>query len=134
MTYNHIKKVINIAKKKTILIVEDDKEIHSIYKSILGKNYDLAITEDAESARAWLKKKKADLMILDIMLPNEGGDSFLADIKEDPRLNGLKVICVTVLGDLTDKLKKIDPKIICVPKPFDGKQLMDAIEKRLKER
>ncbi|MBU0536769.1 MAG: response regulator [Nanoarchaeota archaeon] len=115
-------------KKKTILVVEDDPEMQSIYKEMLESDYDLIIADNSRKARSLLEANKVDLMILDIILPDETGDSFLAHLKKMPRFENLQVLAITVLGDLTYELCKIDPKIIGVAKPFDRKKLLKIIK------
>lgn len=122
-----------MAEKKNILIVEDDADMQRIYKIVLGENYNLIIADNTKDAMKQLEKNKADLMLLDIILPRETGDTFLAHLKQMPKYKKLKVIAITVLGDITGQLKKIDPEATCIPKPFDKEKLLKEIEKRLKE-
>jgi len=114
--------------KKTILIVEDDKDMHLIYKSMLEDRYDLRIAENTEKAMEELKKKKPDLMILDIILPKESGEVFFQRLKKIKAYKSLKVLCITVLGDVSDFFQKIDPATGCLPKPLDKTKLLNKIK------
>ena len=122
-----------MAEKNKILIVEDDTDMQRIYKIVLGENYNLIIADNTKDALKQLEKGGIKLMLLDIILPHETGDTFLAHLKQMPKFKKLKVIAITVLGDITGQLKKIDPKTTCIPKPFDKEKLIKEIEKRLKE-
>lgn len=122
-----------MAEKKKILIVEDDADMQQIYKIVLKEKYSLVMAEDTKDALKQLEKSKIDLMILDIILPGETGDTFLIRLKQMPKFKKLKVIAITVLGDITGQIKKIDPEATCIPKPFDKEMLLKEIEKRLKE-
>ncbi|MBD3313148.1 response regulator [Candidatus Woesearchaeota archaeon] len=118
----------DIMEKKKILVVEDDQDTIDIYKEILDKEYDLLVAEDTKKARELLEKHKPDLMILDIILPEESGDAFLAQIKDSNKYKRLKVLAVTVLGDVTYELCKIDPDVVSISKPFDKAKLLKTIK------
>ncbi len=115
--------------KKTILIVEDDADMQYLYKKILAKEYNLRIVSNTEAAKKILGKDKIHLMILDIILPKQTGDIFLTYLKQKPEFKDLKVLCITVLGDVTKQLKFIDPNVRCLAKPFKD----EILEKEIKE-
>lgn len=120
-----------MTKKKTLLIVEDEKEMQTMYQDMLGEKYKLITAGDTKSALNKLKKNKVGLMILDIILPGETGDTFLFKLKQMPQFKDLRVLCVTVLGDLSTQLKKGDPHIACLPKPFDKEKLLRLVSKMI---
>lgn len=120
--------------KKTLLIVEDDKDTQTIYKHMLGKQYDLKIAGNTKVAMDYLNKDRIDLMILDIILPGEAGDSFFVKLKSNPKFSDLKTIIVTVIGDLTTEIGRIDPKISAIAKPFNKDELLEIIRKKIEER
>ncbi len=122
-------------KNKTILIVEDDEEINFAYKEILSSDYKLIIVNNTKDALKKLEKNKVNLMILDIVLPNESGDIFFKRIKQDKKYKNLKTIVITVLGDVSDYFKSIDEKnTICIPKPFTKRNLLLSIEEMLNKK
>lgn len=118
-------------KGAKILIVEDNQDIQTLYKDILKNTYDITIVDNAFAATDKLRDEKYDLMILDIILPDKGGDSFLAEIKKKPEFKDLKVMVVTVLGDVKDQIAASDPDATCLAKPFTKEQLLDEINSTL---
>lgn len=119
--------------KKTILIVEDDKDMMKIYEEMLGDKYHLWKAFDADEARKLLEKDHIDLMILDMILPKETGDTFFVKLRSHPKYEKVKTIVVTVMGDITEQLQKIDPQVTCIPKPFEKEHLLKVIEEKLKD-
>jgi len=115
-----------VHKQKNILIVEDNKDMQIIYKNILGGKYHLLIAGNTKEAMFKLQRTKIDLMMLDIILPKETGDTFLVHIRQKPKFNYLKVLVVTVLGNITEQLRKIDPNVVCIAKPFDESNLLSV--------
>ena len=66
--------------KQHILIVDDELEIRKIIQEILNdEGYSTAIASSAEEARKQASKKKPDLVLLDIWMPDEDGISLLKD-------------------------------------------------------
>jgi DNA-binding response OmpR family regulator len=70
-------------------------------------------------------------MILDIILPRESGEVFFTRLKKINAYKSLKVLCVTVLGDVSDYFQKIDPKTECMPKPLDKQKLLNKIKEMM---
>ncbi|MFH2028352.1 MAG: response regulator [Nanoarchaeota archaeon] len=118
--------------KKNILIVEDDADMQMIYKDIIKNGYSVIAVSNVEDARKELKKKKADLMILDIILPKVQGDTFFSELKSSKQYKDMPIIVISVIGDLTPQLRQIDPKVVSIAKPFKKEELLAAIDKKLK--
>jgi len=74
-----------------------------------------------------LKRHKPDLMILDIIVPPDGGDKFYEKIKSMPAFNDLNVLIISVLGEMEDFAKKYAPNSLSLGKPFTKKDLLRTI-------
>lgn len=87
--------------KKTILIVEDDSYIVTYLKAKLEKHFNTITALNAKAARKALRQQLPNLILLDIIMPDEDGFSFLEDIKrkESPYHN----IPVIVLSNLSQQ-------------------------------
>ena len=82
-----------------ILLIEDDPFLIDIYSTKLKKSgFRVGIAKDGEEALAKLKKKKPDLVVLDIVLPHLDGWEILANIKTSSRWKDLRVIILSNLG------------------------------------
>lgn len=118
--------------KKTILVIEDEPDMQRLYKEILS-GYAVIPALNTKQAMDKLKRaKKIDLILLDIILPGNHGDRFLKEIKQMPKYAKIPVICVTVVSDLEKTIQKIDPKAGFIAKPFENKEFLSAIKKKLK--
>ena len=68
-----------------IYIVEDDSSIRELEQYALQSNgYETTGCEDAASFWAALRSGRPDLVILDVMLPDEDGYQILAKLRADP--------------------------------------------------
>ena len=120
--------------KKTLLLVEDDSDTQAAYKDLFT-GYNIVQVYDTAKAAEALKKKKIDLIVLDIMLPKQTGDEFLKELRQDPKYKKYRkipVVCVSVISEKEEEYKKIDPTLVFIAKPFSNEELLAAIKKKIK--
>jgi len=121
-----------VAKKKKILIIEDEENIANAQKMILEDDYSVSIAFDGESGLEKLREIKPDLVVLDLMLPNRGGYDVCYSVRQDPSLAKTKILMVTALNQSLDKNKGVmvgtDEYLT---KPFEPSQLLNAVRKLL---
>lgn len=61
-----------------ILVVDDEPDIRQLVQEILeDEGYDVAVAENAEQAKELRRKRRPDLVLLDIWMPGEDGISLL---------------------------------------------------------
>ncbi len=119
---------------KKILIVEDEKDAQTLYNDILGEKYELDFASDVDQAKKKLESNGfIDLMILDIILPKKTGDSFFVELKGEAKYQDLKVLCVSILGDVVEGLRKYDEKLEFLAKPIKSEELMKAVFKLIRD-
>jgi DNA-binding response OmpR family regulator len=107
-----------------ILIVDDDQELGAMVCDYLGQNGLLAATvPDGSAMDAWLADNKAELLILDLMLPGEDGLSIAR------RLSGkLPFIVLSARGDETDRIVGLELGADdYLSKPFNPRELLARI-------
>lgn len=88
-----------IKNKKKVIVVDDVKFVRDSLKKILSENGCEIIGEAAEGKELLdiLKKKKADLIILDIKMPGMDGMTALGHVKKD--YSNTKVIMCSAVTD-----------------------------------
>lgn len=92
-----------------IYIVEDDASIRELEQYALQTNgYDTAGCEDGASFWAALRSQLPDLVILDVMLPDEDGYQILAKLRANPATAAIPVIMVTAKTSEIDVVKGLD--------------------------
>lgn len=87
---------------KKILIVEDDKNINMMIQLILKNkklDWEFRSGRDAEEALEVLKTYKADLVLIDLMLPKMDGAELIKKIKGDPSLAQCRLAVLTATKD-----------------------------------
>lgn len=84
---------------KKILLVEDDPLLIDIYTTKLeGGGYRVAVEEKGDRVIEAIQEEKPDLIILDIVLPNQDGWAILQDIRSRPEFSNIKVVVLSNLG------------------------------------
>ena len=103
---------------RTILIVEDDIDIHNLEKTLLEENgYNTLSAFSGTEALLLLEHKKFDLVLLDIMLPGMFGDEVIKKLKEEREI---PVIAVTSKDDKESKISMFNNGVDdYITKPFD---------------
>lgn len=87
----------------------------------------LQVAGDGEEAMAFLKregkyssKPRPDIILLDLNLPKKDGRAVLAEIKEDPNLQTIPVVILTMSASEEDVLKSYSLHANCyITKPVD---------------
>ena len=117
-----------------ICILEDDDNIREIENFAL-KNCGF-VTEPAASAKEFweiMEHKIPQLILLDIMLPDEDGLSVLKKLRATPRTAKLPVIMLTALGTTEDIVKGLDAGADdYLVKPFSFQELEARIKALLR--
>lgn len=112
-----------MAEQKTILIVDDDREILKMLKSFLEeKNFKTLVAENGTRAIQLSAQTKPDVMITDLLLPGMHGIDLVRIIKEKYQIPIIVMSGVYKGGELSDFLESpnVDSYFI---KPFKIDQL-----------
>jgi len=88
-------------KKPTILIIDDEKDFcHFMRMNLESTNkYKIFVSTNARSGIKTAIRKKPDLVLLDIMMPNISGFGVLQKLKENINTTSIPVIMLTALSD-----------------------------------
>lgn len=117
-----------------IYIVEDDKNISEI-ESFALKNAGHETKEfaDGKSFSRELMEKKPDLILLDVMLPDEDGLTILKKLRERRETRKIPVIMVTAKTTELDKVKGLDNGADdYMTKPFGVMELVSRVKALLR--
>ena len=119
-------------KKKLILIAEDDISIRTVLSTELENKYDLKLTDNCAQLWNWVSDGLGDLIILDIMMPDENGLDLIPKIKEIR--SDIKIIVISAQSTILTAMQAVEKGAYeYLAKPFDLKELNKVIEKALSE-
>lgn len=115
---------------KTILIVEDDKDINKMLQKVLKINgYNIKSAYSGTEALL-LHNDDVDLIILDLMLPGKSGEEIINELK---KIKNVPVIVTSAINDIDKKLNLFNLGADdYVTKPFNNDELLARIKVHLK--
>ena len=122
--------------KKKILIVEDEKVLAEMYRDKLkAADFQVNLAFSSEEGIEILKKKKIDLVLLDILLPKENGITFLKKMKQVKNASKIPVVAFSNYDDSETKKEalKLGAKDYLIKTQFTPKELLEEIKKYFKK-
>jgi CheY-like chemotaxis protein len=118
---------------KKILFADDEEDIVRVVSFRLNKaGFQVITVPDGEQALEVLKKQKIDLALLDLRMPNVGGEQVCRFIKETDGFKHIPVILLTATAHLSlaEKAKSVKADAF-VGKPFDFNDLLERVKSLL---
>jgi CheY-like chemotaxis protein len=124
---------------KKILIVDDDKDLREVMKTVLGKQYEVREAGSAKEGLAAVAKFLPDLVLLDVMMETlSAGFDLARELRTGKKTSQIKILMITNV----DKAMKIDyqsetgdkswlPADGYIVKPVDPKELLAMVQKLL---
>lgn len=119
-----------VARKKRIIVVEDDINLNKLISYNLAKDgYTVESVYDGVSAKERIAKDIFDVVVLDIMLPDIDGFRICAYIKDNPTAYKTFVVFLTARAESLDKIcGSIVGADYYLTKPFSVAKLMGIIK------
>ena len=121
-------------KMALIYIVEDDENIREIETIALkNSNYMVCAFEKAKDFYRKLEDIMPDLVLLDVMLPDESGYDIVRKLRKDPTTRQLPIIMVTAKTAEMDMIKGLDEGADdYIKKPFSIMELITRVKALLR--
>lgn len=121
--------------KKRILVVDDEPALTRMVKLVLEKsgNYEVRTENQGTMAIPAAREFKPDLIFLDVMMPDMGGDEVSTLLKEDEALSKIPFIFMTAIVT-PDEVEETGSNIggnLFLAKPVKPDQLLATIEATL---
>ena len=106
-----------------LLIVDDDQRIRELLQKYLMRNgFMVSIARDAAQAKRLLKGLAFDLIVLDIMMPEQNGLSLTRELRETI---DTPILLLTARNEVEDRISGLEAGADdYLPKPFEPKELL----------
>ncbi|MEM6379885.1 MAG: ATP-binding protein, partial [Bacteroidota bacterium] len=122
-------------EKANVLIVEDNVEMNNFLQQILSPYFFCQSAMDGQQGLELLNKRKVDLIISDVMMPNMDGFTFREKVSEIDAFKDLPFIMLTARADDQDKIRGLQLGVNdYMPKPFNTQELIARIHNLLKNK
>ncbi|GBR06003.1 nitrogen regulation protein NR(I) [Acetobacter oeni] len=115
----------------TILIADDDRSIRTVLSQALGRaGYQVRTTASAAALWQWVEDGEGDLVITDVVMPDENGLDLIPRIRR--ARPDLRVLVMSAQSTLVTAVKATQRGAFeYLPKPFDLTELLAVVERAL---
>jgi two-component system nitrogen regulation response regulator GlnG len=115
----------------TVLVADDDRSIRTVLTQALGRSgYQVRTTSNAATLWRWVEEGEGDLVITDVVMPDENGLDLIPRIK---RIRpDLRVVVMSAQSTLMTAVKAAQRGAFeYLPKPFDLQELLAVVARAL---
>ncbi|SCA55167.1 fused DNA-binding response regulator in two-component regulatory system with GlnL: response regulator; sigma54 interaction protein [Candidatus Terasakiella magnetica] len=115
----------------TILVADDDAAIRTVLNQALGRaGYEVRVTGNASTLWRWVSEGEGDLVITDVVMPDENGLDLIPRIKKiRPEM---RCIVMSAQNTLMTAVRATERGAFeYLPKPFDLNELLSVIKRAL---
>jgi DNA-binding response OmpR family regulator len=121
--------------KKTILVIEDDKDIRdTVTYALKQEGYNVISSENSKILLS-LEQYKPDLILLDNWLTewksDANGQQLSKQLKSDPKTSHIPIIILSAVSNIKE-IAEAGMSDGYLKKPFDLTELYDVVKKHLK--
>ena len=87
-------------EKKRILAVDDDASLCEFYETSLNlMGFDVRVAANARAAKESILLRRPDLILMDIMMPDQDGISLTRELRNDRKTSDIPIVMVSGLAD-----------------------------------
>jgi len=119
------------ANPPVILVADDDRAIRTVLtQALVRQGYDVRTTSNAATLWRWVADGQGQLVITDVIMPDENGLDLIPRIKKiRPEL---RIIVMSAQNTLATAVKATERGAFeYLPKPFDLRALVNVVERAL---
>jgi len=116
-----------------VLVADDDQAIRTVVTQALSrKGYDVRTTGNAATLWRWVSDGEGDVVITDVIMPDENGLDLIPRIRKIRP--DMRIIVMSAQNTLVTAVKATERGAFeYLPKPFDINELTQVVERALKE-
>ncbi|HEV7425573.1 MAG TPA: response regulator [Thermoanaerobaculia bacterium] len=117
-------------RRKRVLLLDDDPSMQRLVARILGnEGFRVDVFLNGSQAIAALERETYDVLLLDLMMPVEGGMTVIRHLRgNNPAMLKRSILLTaspeSLIGALSGEVETV------VQKPFEPKQLIDAVRRK----
>lgn len=116
---------------KTLLLIEDDQDLSRLYATIFKKHgWQVVQADDGQKGVQLALEKEPDIVLLDLMLPEQGGLHVLKILRSLPETQSIPVAVMTAYPnpEYREEAEKHGVSLYLFKQQIEPWQLVDKIE------
>ena len=121
--------------RRYVLIVDDDPDlVETVAMMLESKGYEVGKAYDGVEGEESIKKRRPDLVVLDVMMPRKHGYKLSVELKGNKATKDIPIILLTAVGDAVPSTTythadgKSTEADEYIPKPVDAKTLVQTVD------
>ncbi len=121
---------------KYVLIVDDDPDmVETVGMMLESKGYEVGKAYDGVEGEESIRKRRPDLVVLDVMMPRKNGYVLCSELKKNKETKEIPIILLTAVGEAVPSTTytHADGKATAaedyIAKPVDANVLVESIER-----
>ena len=117
-----------------ILIVDDDAEVlGTVWRALNRDGHEVELAESTVQAWERLQQRRPDLLVLDVMMPNQGGLEFCTELRKNRQFATVPILFLSAKWRTDDVVKGLDAGgDDYLTKPFELKELTARVRALLR--
>ena len=115
-----------------ILVIDDDAQLRTLLAHLLRQaGHQVALAEDGDEGIALYRRRPADLVITDVIMPRKGGVETVTELCQD--YPGLRAIVISGGHELSELASTIPQLrwLKAIQKPFQPDELLAVVAEAL---
>ncbi len=119
----------------TVLVVDDDVTTQAVLQNLLSPHFRVRCVSNGKQALATMAAAEhgIDIVLLDLMLPDQSGFEVFAKLQAGDQLQGIPVIFLTSRIETENEVHGLELGAIdYIHKPIDGEQLLGRLRRHLR--
>ncbi len=119
-----------MAERRKVLVVDDETDLLDLISYNLSKEgYEVSTASDGGEALSEIRKRRFDLVVLDLMLPGIQGMELCRILRSDPKTETIPIIMLTAKGEEVDRVLGLEMGADdYITKPFSPRELIARIK------
>ncbi len=118
-----------MADRKVVLLVEDDEAVRKLVRvSLELSDFDVVEAKDGLEGLLLLDLHQPSAVMLDLMMPDVGGERMLAQLRATPETKRVPVVIITGKPEVAPEVIGLVGEENFLPKPFDPDQLIARVQ------
>src|ERR1700704_4281727 len=118
-----------VKRAPTVYFIDDSATMREVIKiAFRRENINVITCADAASALAQFEQNRPDVVITDVIMPNQDGYAVCSQIKQHPEFGGIPVVLMSgvVNKSVADKAVAVHADKL-IPKPFQPQELIGRV-------
>lgn len=122
-----------MSNKRTVLVIEDDKGISEVIRTLfLMNDIDAVFASNGYAGLQLLASGNIDMVICDYMLPDINGDKIITQVKANPFTASIPFIFLSAFADADDVNNGLALGAdLYITKPFSAPHLISVVKEKL---